>query len=894
MARQHCFLAFAFLLVLGCGRTLADNEIATTAQALARAPQRDANGNCDRHPLILMFVPKNQAYWSEYVVMRSALEALCYQVDVRSSSSGLAHAYMVGDIASDAGGQYSTFVTRFEQQFGQPWNAALNSPQPDIALTGSIAAVSDMSQYEALVVVGGTGALAYRYDGSYAALNHPTDPARHVSATETSQGAERLNQLAIDALRRGKPVLAQCHAATLMGFFRGDGAAQRLLAGRVATGFPDDGSPSGTAAVFASVGATYRGNDTVIVESPNPQSFSEAASATSLVLTSRDWHPSTVSQAARTLGNVLETYPYVIGDSPGPVRVLLMHGGPLNPGNCSVGNPSNDVPCNHTGRADLPAEDRLPADYTHLRALLLADSPNDDFAFTVTDVNMLGGSLPYNPNNQASVLSYLSGFDVVLQFKHWGSAMTSAVQNALSAYAQQGGGIVALHHGLYNDGGKNTFTALFGAQATNNGWSVYYNPYTLISVSGGHFVTQYGITWPQAQSSIVGGPSGIPQSVTFSSAAYPGLTITDEIYNTMVYLNPAAFGRGLNQITPLLTNNRTAAPGQLFTSGFVRQVGSVGSAGRLVYLQPGERRGNYSVTQPYGQMIRNAVVYASGWSADGGNGEGPCSDTDGDGTCDAEDGCPNNAPKTEPGQCGCAVPDTDANANGIADCLEPPPPPPMTILFTDTFNSSASLASYTETPPSERTSLSVASGLLQLVPAPNQAWYGTGNGPALFLPTRPSGDFVIATQINPHRVGDVNSRPTADYNVCGLLARSLSDPNDWVFAASGRGANVNTYAETKTTTNGATAIYGFTAPAWQGEIRICRVGSTFRMYRRMNGDAGFVELTPAFNRSDLTGELDVALAANGYTASPNVQCDYDWVRLASVSSLADCTAELQP
>jgi hypothetical protein len=443
---------------------------------------------------------------------------------------------------------------------------------------------------------------------------------------------------------------------------------------------------------------------------------------------------------------------------------------------------------------------------------------------------------------------------------------------------------VALHHGLYNDGGKNTFTALFGAQATNNGWSVYYNPYTLISTSGGHFVTQYGLTWPQAQSTLASGPSGIPQSVTFSAGAYARFTFTDEIYETMTYSSQVSFGRGLNQIIPLLTNNRTAAAGQLFTSGFVRQVGSAGSAGRLVSLQPGERRANYTVAQPYGQMIRNAVVSASGWSAAG---QSPCGDADGDGVCDAQGGCPDNASKSAPGQCGCAVADTDSDSGGTADCLETSP----TVLFTDTFDSSASLASYTETPPSERTALMVASGLLQLVPAPNQAWYATGNGPALFLPVQPSGDFVIATQINPHLVGDVNARPTADSNVCGLLARSRSDPLDWVFAASGRGSSANTYVETKTTTNGATIIQEFTAPAWQGELRICRIGSTFRTFRRMNADTGFVELTPAFTRSDLAGTLEVGLAANGYTASPNVQCDYDWVRLASISSLADCTAE---
>jgi hypothetical protein len=63
------------------------------------------------------------------------------------------------------------------------------------------------------------------------------------------------------------------------------------------------------------------------------------------------------------------------------------------------------------------------------------------------------------------------------------------------------------------------------------------------------------------------------------------------------------------------------------------------------------------------------------------NGEGPDSpeaseipcadaalDEDGDGTPDCEDGCPDDAVKTEPGDCGCGHPDEDANGNGISDC----------------------------------------------------------------------------------------------------------------------------------------------------------------------------------------------------------------------------------
>lgn len=44
-------------------------------------------------------------------------------------------------------------------------------------------------------------------------------------------------------------------------------------------------------------------------------------------------------------------------------------------------------------------------------------------------------------------------------------------------------------------------------------------------------------------------------------------------------------------------------------------------------------------------------------------------DWDDDGVADDLDGCPNDAAKTEPGACGCGNPETDANANGVADCL---------------------------------------------------------------------------------------------------------------------------------------------------------------------------------------------------------------------------------
>jgi len=48
----------------------------------------------------------------------------------------------------------------------------------------------------------------------------------------------------------------------------------------------------------------------------------------------------------------------------------------------------------------------------------------------------------------------------------------------------------------------------------------------------------------------------------------------------------------------------------------------------------------------------------------------PCArDTDGDGTADCDDGCPNDPNKTAAGICGCGQSDADSDGDGLADCL---------------------------------------------------------------------------------------------------------------------------------------------------------------------------------------------------------------------------------
>ncbi len=51
-------------------------------------------------------------------------------------------------------------------------------------------------------------------------------------------------------------------------------------------------------------------------------------------------------------------------------------------------------------------------------------------------------------------------------------------------------------------------------------------------------------------------------------------------------------------------------------------------------------------------------------------------DSDGDGVLDCNDGCPNDPGKSDPGTCGCGVSDVDANGDGVADCTDQCPDDP--------------------------------------------------------------------------------------------------------------------------------------------------------------------------------------------------------------------------
>lgn len=568
---------------------------------------------------ILLFVPFNNVWWAEYKVLYEGFIALGYEVDVRSSALGQATSYQADtNIEISANSIANSSFSMFSQQFlaatGGNWSNSWNTPA-SIPIAGRIQDVTSMNDYVAFVAAGGTGAMDYFFDGTYSANSN--SGANISTASEVQAAAEKINSLIVEALQSGKPVWTQCHGARLAAYARVpgtsgsgfDGLGISLLQGREATGFHLD---SGTADAYANLGVTYRNSQRIVIDGPQASQLLGSENGRNRLITTRDWYPQTVLLGVQAVRNILSSYPSIANLSQ-TKQVLIIHGGALNSSNCAATNKTtNDIPCNYGTGANSPA------DYLDLQSLLAADSAADPFSLTVSHVDIMPGStLPFNKDSVTSTLNYLLGFDAVVFFKHWNTGMTTSLETALVQYADLGNGVVALHHGLYNDtSSKDILATAFGAHSSSTGWGAR-NPaagaYGFMNVNQGHFINSFALSFGATPVTVSGSLTSTPQTPNHAPWGYSGISITDEIYTNTAFINSPQFGIGENQINLLFANNLTTWQGQTTTAGFskIYNPSLDSSKGRLVYLQPGERKANFSVSSSYGQIIRNAVAWST-------------------------------------------------------------------------------------------------------------------------------------------------------------------------------------------------------------------------------------------------------------------------------------------
>ncbi|MFO0760560.1 MAG: hypothetical protein U0359_29030 [Byssovorax sp.] len=173
-------------------------------------------------------------------------------------------------------------------------------------------------------------------------------------------------------------------------------------------------------------------------------------------------------------------------------------------------------------------------------------------------------------------------------------------------------------------------------------------------------------------------------------------------------------------------------------------------------------------------------------------------------------------------------------------------------------------------------------------------WFASYRGP--FLYKQVTGNFLIAARVSAGTLANAGVAPSHLFNVAGVMARNPAGaPANWVLAdvgyqnpADGDIANLEVGVLAKDTHNGNTTRVPF-AGSHQGWIGICRIGATFGIVHRLDGEASTTILTQ-FNRPDLPAELQVGLVVGTWTADSDVVGRFDSVHFMVPSSPADCEA----
>jgi hypothetical protein len=152
-----------------------------------------------------------------------------------------------------------------------------------------------------------------------------------------------------------------------------------------------------------------------------------------------------------------------------------------------------------------------------------------------------------------------------------------------------------------------------------------------------------------------------------------------------------------------------------------------------------------------------------------------------------------------------------------------------------------------------------------------------------------SGDFKITTNVYATKNSDPSRLPGGDGSVQlgGLMARNGNPGREnYVFIVTGDDGN-GLSIETKNTVDSFSKYEG---PAWDSanaELRLCRFGQRFSLYKRHIGATEPWVLAAAFDRPDLPDTLQVGV--NIYTDStPDLQVRFQQLQIEPISAETDC------
>ncbi|MFK8014253.1 MAG: thrombospondin type 3 repeat-containing protein [Gammaproteobacteria bacterium] len=204
--------------------------------------------------------------------------------------------------------------------------------------------------------------------------------------------------------------------------------------------------------------------------------------------------------------------------------------------------------------------------------------------------------------------------------------------------------------------------------------------------------------------------------------------------------------------------------------------------------------------------------------------------------------------------------------------------------FSDEFNNSDTLDNWSrrhviEAVPSQYTLLDAnhtTPGHLTIVPIQTPGWFADGDAPLLFKLI--DGNFSIHTRVMTRSLGNSQEAPTAAFNSAGLMARDpggiTAGLENHIMVNVGRQSS-STGSETKNTIDSQSALILDNGPHF-GDVVLCRVANTFYSFRRLEGDADWVELE-SYDRPDMPDTLQVGMIVNAFSGA-DLQAEFDFIR----------------
>lgn len=167
-------------------------------------------------------------------------------------------------------------------------------------------------------------------------------------------------------------------------------------------------------------------------------------------------------------------------------------------------------------------------------------------------------------------------------------------------------------------------------------------------------------------------------------------------------------------------------------------------------------------------------------------------------------------------------------------------------------------------------------------------WAGNGQGGLVYQEA--SGDFRLTATVRARRASDPTQTVSSIVSLGGLTARNPDGADqggreNYVHIVVGNTPS-GVGVETKTTVEGATSYEAVPDASGDVELRICRIGSNFHLYKRPIGSTIWV-LAATYERPDLPERLQVG--ANIYSVLlPDLQVLIEDLRVEAAPDEAAC------